>query len=132
MEATQVLNAKEAIAKHVHWKIVLQFAITMEEQLTPEQVSAIQHHRECAIGRWLDAPVNSTMRQHPAYRDLVARHVQFHREMIWVSLFIAEKRFYEADAAMKEHSRFAQAGLALARAITAFDRVAKMFVPVCL
>ena len=131
LETTQVLNAKEAIAKHVHWKIALRFAITMEEQLTPEQVSAIQHHRQCAIGHWLDSSVNFTMRQHPAYRDLVTHHMQFHREMIAISRLIAEKRFYEADASMNESSRFAQAGLALARAITAFDRIAKVAVPVC-
>ncbi len=131
MEATQVLNAKEAIAKHVNWKIALQFAITMKEQLTPEQVSAIQHHRRCAIGRWLDSTVSLPMRQDPAYRDLVARHMQFHREMIAVSHLIAENRFYEAAASIKENSGFAQAGLALARAITAFDQVAKVAVPIC-
>ena len=131
MEATQVLNAKEAIAKHVKWKIALQFAITMKEQLAPEQVSAIQHHRQCAIGLWLDSPVNFTMRQHPAYRDLVARHMQFHREMIVVSQLIAENRFYEAAVAMKQNSGFAHAGLALAQAITAFDQIAKVAVPIC-
>ncbi len=130
MQATQVLNAKEAIAKHVNWRLVLQFAITMEEQLAPEQVSAIQHHRQCAIGRWLDSPVNLPMRQHPVYRDVVTRHIRFHQEMISVSQLIAEKRFSEAAACVKHDSRFTQAGLALARAITAFDQVAKVAVPV--
>ena len=129
MEAAQVLNAKEAIAKHVNWRLVLQFAITVEEQLTPEQISAIQHHSQCAIGRWLDSPVNFNMRQHPAYRDVVTRHIQFHQEMISVSQLIAEKRFSEAAASFKQNSSFTRAGLALARAITSLDQVAKMMVP---
>lgn len=129
MEVTKVLNAKEAIAKHVNWRLVLQFAIAVEEQLTPEQVSAIQHHRECAIGRWLDSPVNSEIRQLPAYRDVVTRHIQFHQEMISVSQLITQRRFSEAATSIKETSKFTQASLALARAITALDQVVKLAVP---
>ncbi len=129
MQATQILNAKEAIAKHVNWRLVLQFAIAMEEQLAPEQITAIQYHRECAIGRWLDSPVNFNMRQHPAFRDVVTRHIRFHQEMVSVSQLIAEERFSEAAACLKPDSTFSQVGLALAQAITAFDRVANMAVP---
>ncbi len=129
MEVTKVLNAKEAIAKHVNWRLVLQFAIAVEEQLTPEQISAIQHHRECAIGRWLDSPVNSEIRQLPAYRDVVTRHIQFHQEMISVSQLITQRRFSEAATSIKETSKFTQASLALARAITALDQVVKLAVP---
>ena len=129
MNATRVLNAKEAIAKHVNWKLVLQFAIAVEEQLTAEQVSAIEHHRECAIGRWLDSPVNFKMRQHPAYCDVVTRHIRFHQEMISISQLIAANRFFEAAASIKQNSSFTRAGLAFARAITALDQVAKIAVP---
>ncbi len=129
MEALKVLNAKEAIAKHVNWKIVLQFAIVMKEQLTPEQISAIQDHRVCSIGRWLDSHVNLSMGQHAAFRDLAARHMQFHQEMIFVSQRISQRRFEEAAISIRKDSRFAQAGLALAQAITAFDQVAKVAVP---
>ncbi len=124
-----VMNAKEAIAKHMNWRITLQLAVTMEEQLTPEQVSAIHHHRHCAIGRWLDSPANLSMRMSPAYRDVVARHFEFHREMILISRLIADRCFTEASAAMKANSGFMRTSVALARAITVLDQVRQMAVP---
>lgn len=130
MSEAAVLNAKEAIAKHVHWKIVLQFAITVEEQLAPEQISAIRRHHECAIGRWLDSPANLKFREHPAYRTVVARHIDFHREMVTISEMIFERRFAEARICMRVDSHFGRAAGALALAITALDQVSKIAVPV--
>ena len=129
MEPAPVLNAKQAIAKHVNWKIALQFAITMQEQLTPEQIASIYHPHLCSIGSWLDSPVTMRMRAQPAYTDLVSLHLRFHHEMVAIAELIAAKRFREASAAMTVDSAFTRASLALARSITAFDQVFKIAVP---
>jgi hypothetical protein len=53
--STSVLNAKGAIARHVQWRISLQFAIRMQEPLSEAQLDQIRHYRRCAIGVWLDS-----------------------------------------------------------------------------
>ena len=129
MDAPPVLNAKQAIAKHVNLKIALQFAITMQEQLTPEQTTTIYHPHLCSIGSWLGSPATARMRQHPAYTDLANFHLRFHDEMITIAKLIAAKRFYDASSAMTVNSAFIRASLALARSITAFDQVSKIALP---
>lgn len=129
MNAIAVLNAKQAIAKHVNWKIVLKFAITMEEQLTEEQIRTIQYPRLCSIGRWLELPGVLRMQTHPAYCDLIANHVRFHREMMTIAELISSARFERAAVSISEGSGFSRASLALARSITAFNAVHEIMVP---
>ena len=107
----------------------LQFAITMGEQLTPEQVDQIGHPRRCSIGQWLDSPGVARLQNLPVYRDLEQRHVQFHQEMMAIVHLIETERFAEAAIALEQNSRYTQVAMALALAITAFDRVFKVAIP---
>jgi methyl-accepting chemotaxis protein len=125
-----VLDAKGAITRHVQWKITLQMAIAMREQLTPLQMEQIRHHRRCAIGRWLDSPATTEMRLSAAYHDLVQRHIEFHRDMERVANLIEEQRFEEADRAMDAFSGFQRAARALGLAVTVYDGIMTMSVPV--
>ncbi len=123
METTVVLSARQAIAKHVQWKIALQFAVITREQLTVEQIEGIEHPHRCSIGRWLDSPEHVTMQTHPAFRNLANRHLRFHQEMMAIARLIAAECFAEAAARMDNLGEFTQAGQALALAIMALDRI---------
>jgi hypothetical protein len=70
------------------------------------------------------------MRSHPAYLDLVRRHIHFHFEMQHIANCIAQSRFDEANRAMEAESSFARSSNALAQAVTAYDRIATIAVPV--
>jgi hypothetical protein len=129
-EETAILNAKGAIARHMQWRMTLQLAITLEEPLAPEHIQQIRTYRRCAIGRWLDSEATAAMRQHPAYVDLCDKHVDFHREMDGVAKLIEGGRYAEAARAIDPYSSFAYSSKALALAITAYDRIATIAVPV--
>jgi len=129
-EVSTVLNAKAAIARHIQWKITLQFAITMQEPLSAEHVHQILNYRHCAIGRWLDSALTTPMRGRPEYVDLVQKHIEFHHEMKRLSELIAGARFEEAALNIGPLSGFARGSKALATAVMAYDAVAAIAVPV--
>lgn len=129
METTAILNARQAISRHVQWKIALQLAVIQREQLTAEQIDGIEHPHQCSIGRWLNSPVNVAIQTHPAFRDLANRHLQFHQEMMTVARLIAAECFTQAAARMDKLGEFTQAGQALALAITALDRAVPIAIP---
>ena len=124
-----VLNAKAAIARHVQWKITLQLAITMQEQLSAEHLHQILKYRDCAIGRWLDSAATLPVRGRQEYIDLVQKHIEFHNEMRKVSDLIGAKRFEDAARSIAPLSSFIQSSMALANAMMVYDRVAAMVVP---
>jgi hypothetical protein len=123
-ETAEVLNAKGAIARHVQWKITLQTSITLRESLSSIHLEQISHYRRCAIGRWLDSDATLAMRNHPAYQELVDRHIAFHFEMHNVAALIQNKRYTDAARAIATASVFSRSSNSLALAITAYDRVA--------
>jgi hypothetical protein len=128
--STSVLNAKGAIARHIQWRISLQFAIRMQEPLSESQLEHIRHYRRCAIGLWLESPATLPMRSHPAYLDLVHRHIDFHFEMQHIANCIALSKFDVATRAIAAESSFSRSSNALAMAVTAYDRIATIAVPV--
>ncbi len=107
-EETAILNAKGAIARHMQWRMTLQLAITLEEPLAPEHIQQIRTYRV----------------------DLCDKHVDFHREMDGVAKLIEGGRYAEAARAIDPYSSFAYSSKALALAITAYDRIATIAVPV--
>jgi hypothetical protein len=125
-----ILNARAAIARHMQWKMTLQLAITMQEPLAAAHMEQIRHYRRCAIGRWLDSPVTQPMRLHAEYRNLVEKHISFHREMERIACLINDQRFMEAARAIDAHSSFTRGSQALALAIMAYDAVAAIAAPV--
>ena len=124
-----VLNANDAIARHVQWKITLQLAITLKEPLSAEHVEQIRNHHRCAIGIWLDSAATLIMRRHPACADLVQKHLQFHREMGAVAALIAEARWTEAARSVDARSSFTRSSQALAMAIMPYDAGTPIAVP---
>ena len=115
-----IITAKDAISRHMQWKITLQLAIALNEPLSP---SAIQHLNECSIGKWLASQQTLSVRDTPEYRDLAARHEEVHRELAQIASLINNRKYGAARRALDPNSSFRQAALAMACAITAFDSI---------
>ena len=118
-----IVTAKDAIARHMQWKITLQLAIALSEPLSPNAIRAIEHSEQCPIGRWLVSQHTSDLRNTPEYRDLVARHEEIHRVLAQIASLINNRKYGAARRALDPNSRFRQASQAMASAITALDRI---------
>ncbi len=129
-DVSSVLNAKAAIARHIQWKITLQFAITMQEPLSADHVNQILHFRQCAIGRWLDSPTTLPMRGTPQYADLMRKHIEFHHEMKRIADLIDDSNYEDAARGISPSSSFMRCSEALANAVMVYDAVAAIAVPV--
>jgi hypothetical protein len=121
-----VLTVKDAIAKHIRWKITLQLAITRLEPLSPGAIRAIEQPNECCIGAWLLSRHTLAIRRKPEYLAVVAHHLQFHREMLQIANQIANRNFPAATRALEPKGSFHRVSLALAGALTALDRIQKI------
>jgi hypothetical protein len=118
-----VLTAMDAISRHVRWTITLQLAIQMREPLAPHVVRAIRYPDECSIGKWLLSPLTLKIRRTPEYRDLVARHEDFHAVMAEIAALIGSGDFAAAARGLAPNGRFRKAAQAVAHAISAVDRI---------
>ena len=121
-----VLTVKDAIAKHVRWKITLQLAVVRLEPLSPGAIRAIEHPEECCIGAWLRSRHTVAIRHQPEYVSVVAHHVAFHREMLQIADRIANKDFAAASRHLDPRGSFHRASQALASALTALDLIKKI------
>ena len=83
-----IVTAKDAIAHHMRWRIALQLAVTIREPLSPGATRAIQHLEVCSIGKWLVSRHTLNVCNTQQYRDLVARHEEFHRVMTQIAFAI--------------------------------------------
>ena len=104
-----IVSAKEAISRHMQWKITLQVAIALHEQLSPSALRAIQHSEECPIGRWIISQHTLSIRGTPEYRDLVTRHEEFHRELAQIATLINNGKYGAARRALDPNSSFRKA-----------------------
>ena len=118
-----IVTAKDAIARHMQWKITLQLAIALNEPLSPSAIHTIEHSEECPIGRWLVSQHTTGLRNTPEYRDLVAGHEEFHREVAQIAAMINHGKYGAARRAIDPNSSFRRASQAMANAITALDRI---------
>ena len=118
-----IVTAKDAISRHMQWKIALQLAIALHEPLSPSAIHAIQHSEECPIGRWLVSQHTLSIRDTPEYRDLAARHEEVHRELAQIASLINSRKYGAARRALDPNSSFRQASQTMASAITAFDSI---------
>jgi hypothetical protein len=118
-----IITAKDAISRHMQWKIALQLAIALNEPLSPSAIRAIQHSEECPIGRWLVSQYTLGIRDTPEYRDLAARHEEVHREMAQIATLINNGKYGAARRAIKPDSSFRKASQAMANAIMAMDLI---------
>ncbi len=129
MPDQNILTAKDAIRRHMQWKMTMQFAIATREPLCPDHLEQIRHFRRCAIGRWLDSPSTLPIRSSREYADLARKHVRFHEEMEVIAQLLDSARFEDANEATKLASAFDRASEALAAAIMACDRVLPIAAP---
>ena len=118
-----IVTAKDAISRLMQWKITLQLAIALHEPLSPSAIHAIQHSEQCPIGRWLVSQHTAGLRNTPEYRDLVAGHEEFHRELAQIAAMINHGKYGAARRAIDPNSSFRRASQAMANAITALDRI---------
>ena len=118
-----IVTAKDAIAHHMRWRITLQLAVTMREPLSPGATRAIEHQEECSIGKWLVSRHTLDVRNTPQYRDLVARHEEFHRVMTEIAFAINHGDYEAAGQALAPGSSFRKAAQAISSAIMALDRI---------
>ena len=118
-----IVTAKDAIAHHMRWRIALQLAATMREPLSPGATRAIEHQEECSIGKWLVSRHTLDVRNTPQYRDLVARHEEFHRVMTEIAFAINHGDYEAAGQALAPGSSFRRAAQSIASAMMALDRI---------
>ena len=118
-----IATAQDAISRLMQWKITLQLAIAMHEPLSPSAIRAIEHSEECPGGRWIVSQHTSGLRNTPEYRDLVAGHEEFHREVAQIAAMINHGKYSAARRAIDPNSSFRRASQAMANAITALDRI---------
>ncbi len=118
-----IVTAKDAIAHHMRWRIALQLAVTIREPLSPGATRAIQHLEVCSIGKWLVSRHTLNVRNTQQYRDLVARHEEFHRVMTQIAFAINHGDYEAAGRALAPGSSFRKASQAISSAIMALDRV---------
>jgi methyl-accepting chemotaxis protein len=118
-----IVTAKDAISRHMQWKIALQLAIALHEPLSPNAIRAIEHSEGCPIGRWLVSQQTLSIRGTPEYRDLVTRHEEFHRELAQIATLINNGKYGAARRALDPNSSFRQASQAMANAIMALDLI---------
>jgi methyl-accepting chemotaxis protein len=128
-QCTPLLNAKEAIAIHIRWRITLQTAIATRTPLSANANHVIEHPDECCIGRWLLSPDTLAIRRRPGYIALVQRHREFHHEMAHIARLIRHGDFHTAATALGPAGSFQKASRAIAGAITAIDRIHSIALP---
>jgi hypothetical protein len=128
MQSTQyiaktILNARDAIASLVRWKITLLMATQMREPLSERATYSIQHPDECSIGQWLLSRHTLHLRNTPEYRAATRLHIEFHREMQTIARLINTADYAAAERLLNAPTSFQHASTAVANAIMALDRI---------
>lgn len=121
--AKPILNARDAIASHVRWKITLLTAARMREPLSDRATLSIQQPEQCSIRRWLLSDYTTSLRQHPEHSAALERHIDFHREMQRIGHLLNSGRFEEAEQLLALSSAFEQTSHGFANALMALDRL---------
>jgi hypothetical protein len=119
---TPILDARDAILRHIRWRITLQLAIRMREPLSANAIQAIEHPEQCSVGQWIGSIETPLVRRLPEFRGLVECHLEFHRAMLEIAEFINRGEFICAERALEPDSRFRAAAQAISSAITKIDR----------
>ncbi len=121
--AKPILNARDAIASHVRWKITLLTAARMKETLTERATRSIEHPDECSIRRWLLSDRTLAIRGTPEFKALLDRHLDFHREMQRIAKLLNAGRYADAELQLCARTSFDHASTALANALMTVDRI---------
>jgi 1-deoxy-D-xylulose 5-phosphate reductoisomerase len=121
--AKTVLNARDAIASLVRWKITLLTATQMREPLSERATYSVQHPEECSVGQWLLSRHTLHLRTMPEYRAVIDLHTEFHREMQTIALLINTADYAAAACLLNAPTGFQQVCNTAAHAIMALDRI---------
>ena len=124
------LGASDAIARHMQWKMTLQFAVEMREGVTAEQMQQITSPNLCAIGKWLLMPETRERYEREQISELTRKHLSFHNEMTRIARCLEAGDFSSAGSLMQTGSEFQRCSHALAMAVTALDRAVPLRIPV--
>ena len=122
--AKPIINARDAIASHVRWKITLLTAARLREPLSERATRSIQYPDECSIRQWLFSSHTRHLRRTPQYLAVLDRHTEFHREMQTIAGLINAGEFAAAERLLTAHGSFEQASLAVANAIMMLEPIA--------
>jgi hypothetical protein len=121
--AQPILNARDAIASHIRWKITLLTAARMRESLSARATTSIERPEECSIRRWLTSEHTSAMRGQPEYAAVLAQHSQFHRRMQAIATLLNSGEYQEAERQLREpNGDFERSSLSFANSLMAFER----------
>ncbi|MDP9037664.1 MAG: CZB domain-containing protein [Acidobacteriota bacterium] len=118
-----ILNARDAIATHIRWKITLLTAARMQEPLSERATQSIQQPDECAISRWILSDSTLPVRGTPQFAAVLARHREFHTEMQRIAKLLNAGLYLQAETQLASRTVFEQTSLALAHALMALDRL---------
>ena len=121
--AKTILNAPDAIASMVRWKITLLTAMRMREPLSERATRSVNHPDECSVGQWLLSRHTLHLRVTPEYRTLVALHNEFHRQMQAIARFLNTGDYAAAERLLNAPNGFQHVCNAAANAAMALDRI---------
>ena len=117
-----ILNARDAIASHVRWKITLLTAARMREPLSDRATRSIQQPEQCSIRRWLLSDYTVSLRQRAEYISVLDRHIEFHREMQRIAYLLNSAEYEEAERLLALDSAFERTSHGFANSLMALDR----------
>ncbi len=100
------MDLKDAIDKHVSWKVKLRSAITKQEKL---DAATIARDDCCELGRWLYGEGRSKYAALPAFAQCVEKHRRFHAEAGQVAEAINAGLYTQAEGLLGAGSPYSQA-----------------------
>lgn len=121
--AKPILNARDAVASHIRWKITMLTAARLKERLSERATQSIEDPQQCSIRRWLLSMRSGPIREKREYALALAKHIEFHRTMQTIARLLHSGQFAEAERRLVDHGgEFERASLELAQALMALDR----------
>ena len=117
------MDLEQAITKHAEWKLKLRNAISKKEILDQKSISK---DNCCDLGKWLHTDGGIKFGTLNSFQDVVKKHAIFHLEAGNVAILVNSKQYIQADAQLNADTSFSKASQAVAMAIMALKREAKL------
>ena len=114
------MDLDDAIAAHAQWKTTFRAAITRQELMDAESISA---DNCCELGKWLHGEGRGRYGSVPQFTSLMEQHKEFHVEAGKVAQLINAKQFKAAQSAFSASSPFGMASTNVLLSISALQRV---------
>ncbi len=117
------MDLDNAIAAHSEWKTKFRVAIQKKEQLDAISISL---DNKCPLGQWLHGEGKGQYARLASYGGCIAKHAEFHRCAGSVAKAINAGKYTEADAMLTAGTSYSDASSAVAVAIMALRREARI------